>query len=106
MADDRAGSSLPSARRLGQVAGIFLERVIGVLGRRGVCCLRPLRNASMAALIACGVAPPFAIELAGLGILLQRQREQKALDRDEAVACLVQPPLRQLSKTRARSGAR
>ena len=79
---------LAVARGLGQVAGIFLQRVIGVLGRgavggaalaqrfdRRVEVLR--RDAALAE------------DAAGLAVLLERQPEQQPLDRDKAVAGLL-----------------
>ena len=78
---------LAVARGLGQVAGIFLQRVIGVLGRgavggaalaqrfdRRVEVLR--RDAALAE------------DGAGLAALLERQAEQQPLDGDKAVAGL------------------
>ncbi len=79
---------LAVARRLGQIARVFLQRIIGVFGRgriggaalaqrfdRGIEVLR--RDA--------GVGEDFS----GLAVLLERQREQQALDGDEAVAGLL-----------------
>ncbi len=76
---------LAVARHLGEVAGIFLQRVIGVLGRgriggaalaqgfdRGIEVLR--RHAGLGE------------DLAGVAVLLQRESEQQALDGDKTVA--------------------
>jgi hypothetical protein len=84
-ADDRVELALP--RRLGEVAGIFLQRVIGVLGRRRI------RGAALAQALD-GRVQRLRCDrgggqrLAGLGLLLQRQGEQQPLRRDEAVARL------------------
>ena len=79
---------LAVARRLGEVAGIFLQRVVGVLGR-GV-----VGGAALAERVDGGVEAlrrdaRLREDAAGLGLLLDRQREQHALDRDEAVAGLL-----------------
>ena len=79
---------LAVARRLGQVAGVFLQRVIGVLGRcriggaalaqrldRGVEVLRRDAGAGQ--------------DLAGVAVLVERERQQQPLDGDEAVAGLL-----------------
>ena len=80
---------LAVARGLGQVAGIFLQRVIGVFGRRASRRCGPCASASIAALRVCGVTPALAEDLAGLAVLLHREREQQPLDGDEAVAGLL-----------------
>ena len=72
---------------LGEVAGVFLERVVGLLGAGGV------GGAALAQLVDRGVEPlrrearigEDALRLAFLG---QAKRLQRALDRDEAVAGL------------------
>ena len=79
---------LAVARRLRQVAGIFLQRVIGVLGRRGI------GGAALAQRLDGGVEvlrrdAGLGQDLAGLAVLLQRQRQQQPLDGDEAVAGLL-----------------
>ena len=79
---------LAVARRLRQVAGVFLQRVIGVLGRlriggaalaqafdRGVEILRRHAGASE--------------DLARIAVLFERNREQKPFHGDEAVAGLL-----------------
>ena len=79
---------LAVARRLGQVAGIFLQRVIGVLGRRGI------RGAALAQRLDRGIEvlrrdAALAQDAAGLAVLLQRQPEQQPFDGDKAVAGLL-----------------
>ena len=82
------GSSLPSRAACGEVAGVFLQRVIGVLGRLRV------GGAALAQRLDRGVevlrrdAGPRQ-DLAGLAVLLEREREQQPLDGDEAVAGLL-----------------
>ena len=76
---------LAVARRLGQVAGIFLERVIGVLGGRRI------RGAALAQRLDGGIEvlrrdAGAAEDLAGLAVLLDRKREQQALHGDEGIA--------------------
>ena len=51
--------------------------------------MRPLRSASIAALRFCGVTPALAQDLAGLVVLLERERKQQPLDGDETVARLL-----------------
>ena len=82
------GSSLPDRARLGQVAGIFLQRVIGVLGARRI------GGAALAQVVDGGVEglrrhPGVRQDLAGFRALLHRQREQQALDGDERIARLL-----------------
>ena len=79
---------LAVARRLGQVAGIFLQRVIGVLGRRAV------GGAALAQRLDRGIEilrrdAALVQDGPGLAGLLQRERQQQPLDRDETVAGLV-----------------
>ena len=103
---------LALARGFGQVAGIFLQRVIGVLGGCAMSAVRPLRRSSMAALSACGVTPALGEDLRGLGVLLQRERQQQALDGDVGVAGLLRDLLGVVEEPRRRgreiklSGAR
>ena len=85
-ADDRI--ELAVARGLGEIARIFLERIIGVLGRSGV------GGAALAQRIDGGVEvlrrhAGAAEDLAGLAVLLERERQQQPLDRDIAVAGLL-----------------
>ena len=79
---------LAVARRLGEVAGVFLERVIGVFGGSGI------GGAALAQRFDRGIEvlrrdPGLGQDLAGLGILLDREREQQALDGDVGVARLL-----------------
>ncbi len=79
---------LAVARRLGQVAGIFLQRVIGVFSRRTV------RGAALAQGFDRGVEvlrrdAALAQDAAGVAVLLQRQSQQQPLDRDKTVAGLL-----------------
>ena len=82
------GSSLPSRAACGQVARIFLQRVIGVLGRWRV------GGAALAQRFDGGVEvlrrdAGASEDLARVAVLLQREREQQPLDGDEAVAGLL-----------------
>ena len=81
------GVELAVARRLGQVAGIFLQRVIGVLGRRAV------GGAALAQRFDRGIEvlrrdAALLQDAAGLAVFLERQPEQQPLDGDKAVAGL------------------
>ena len=92
---------LAVARRLREIAGIFLERVIGVLGRRTV------GGAALAQRFDRGVEvlrrdAGAGEDLAGLAVLLERQREQQPLDGDEAVARLLGDLLRLVEHARER----
>ena len=82
------GIELAVARGLGQVAGIFLQRVIGVFGRGGI------RGAALAQGFDRGVQvlrgdAALGQDAAGFAVLVHGKAEQKPLDRDEAVAGLV-----------------
>ena len=82
------GSSLPVARGLGEVAGVFLQRVIGVLGARRI------GGAALAQIVDRGVErlrrdAGVGEDLAGLRALLHRQRQQQPLDGDEGIARLL-----------------
>ncbi len=95
---------LAVARRLREVAGIFLERVVGVLGRRRV------RGAALAQRLDRRIEvlrrnPRARQNLAGVAVLVERDRQQQPLDRDEAVAGLL-GDLLGLSKMRASAGSR
>ncbi|MGY4433335.1 hypothetical protein ACVWWO_005812 [Bradyrhizobium sp. F1.13.1] len=85
-ADDRI--ELAVARRLGEVAGIFLQRVIGVLGRGGVRgpALAQRFDRRVEVLRGDTALGQDRTRLAGL---LQREAEQQPLDRDKAVAGLL-----------------
>ncbi len=85
-ADDRI--ELAGARGLGEVAGVFLQCVVGVLGARRV------RRAAFAEVVDRGVErlrrnAAIRQDLAGLGALLHRQRHKQALDGDERIARLL-----------------
>ena len=85
-ADDRI--ELAVARRLRQVAGIFLQRVIGVFRRRGV------GGAALAQGLDGGIEvlrrdAGSGEDFSGLGATFEREREQEPLDRDKAVAGLL-----------------
>src|SRR6476469_5781059 len=85
-ADHRIDLAL--ARGLREVAGIFLERVIGVLGRSRV------GSAALAQRVDGGVEilrrdAGLAEYLAGVAVLLERKRQQQAFDGDETVARLL-----------------
>src|SRR5437762_3347522 len=81
---------LAVAGRIGEVARIFLERVIGVLGRRGI------RGAAFAQ----GLDRRVEVlrrhagageDLAGLGILFDRERQQQPLRSEEHTSELQSP---------------
>ena len=79
---------LAVARRLGEVARVFLQRIVGLLGRGGV------GRAALADVVDGGVErlrrdAGIGQDLPGLGVLLDRERQQQALDGDELVAGLV-----------------
>ena len=98
-ADDRIELARP--RGLGEVAGVFLQRVIGVLGARRI------GGAALAQIVDRGVQrlrrhAGVRQDLAGLGALLHRQREQQALDGDEGVAGLLGDLLRVVEDARRR----
>ena len=85
-ADDRVELAL--ARRLGEVARIFLQRVVAVLGALRV------GGAAAAQLVDRGVEvlrgeAGLGERAADVGVLGQRHRQQDALDRDVAVAGLL-----------------
>ena len=78
---------LAVARGLRQIAGVFLERVIGIFSAAGI------GGAALAQRIDRRVEvlrrdAGMAENLAGIAVLFQRQRQQQALDRDIAVAGL------------------
>ena len=82
------GIELAVARGLREIARIFLQRVIGVLGGRAV------GGAALAQRLDRGIErlrrdAGIGQDLAGLAVLFQRQREQKPLNRDKAVAGLL-----------------
>ena len=97
---------LAVARRLGEVAGIFLQRVIGLSRPTALSAVRPLRSASIAALRFCGVTPAWARILPASLSFSSASASKQPLDGDEAVAGLLARPSRP-GRTRARApGAR
>ena len=92
---------LAVARRLGEIARIFLERVIGVLGRTRI------RGAALAQRLDRGVeilrrdANPFE-DFARLVVLLDRERKQESLDGDEGIARLLRKLFRGIEHARER----
>ncbi len=82
-ADDRV--ELAFARRFGQVAGVFLQRVVALLGRGavGLAALAHLLDRPVEAL---RVDPRRRQRLGRAGPGSRRQREQQPLDRHKAVA--------------------
>ena len=92
---------LAVARGLGEVAGVFLQRVIGVLGRARV------GGAALAQRLDRGVEvlrrdAGAREDLAGLAVLLERERQQQPLDGDVAVAGLLRDLLRLIEHARER----
>ena len=90
---------LAVARRLRQVAGIFLQRVIGIFGRRGI------RGAALAQGLDRGIEvlwrdTAFFQDGTGFAVLLERQPEQQPFDGDKAVAGLVGDLFRGVERTR------
>ena len=82
------GVELAVARGLRQVAGIFLQRVIGVFGRRAVGGAALAQRFDRRIEVLRRDAA-LAENGAGLAALLERQPEQQPLDRDKAVAGLL-----------------
>ena len=79
---------LAVAGRLGEIARVFLQRLVSVFGRSGV------GGAALAQRLDGGVEilrrhPRKAEDLAGLVALLERQRKQQPFDGNEAVAGLL-----------------
>ena len=78
---------LAVARRLGQVAGVFLERIVGVLRRRAVGGAALAQGFDRRIQILrrdAGIGQ----DLAGVAAFLRRQRQQQPFDGDETVAGL------------------
>ncbi len=82
------GIELALGRRIGEIAGVTLQRIISLLSRGAVrraplaqlvygCVQTRRRNAS------------FRQDLRGVGIFLHRHREEQPFDGDIAVACLL-----------------
>ena len=98
-ADDRI--ELAVARGLGEVARVFLQRIIGVFrgGRIG--------GAALAQRFDCGIEvlrrdAGIGEDFSGFAAALERKREQQAFDGDEAVAGLLARFLRGLEHARQR----
>ncbi len=79
---------LAVAHGLGEVAGIFLERVVLRLGRSGIGGAA-LADGFDRLIERIGRDARRRQDLAGIGVLVDHQREQHALDRDEGVAGLL-----------------
>ena len=90
---------LAVARRLGEVAGVLLERVVAVLGARrvGGAALAQLGDRLPSA---CGLTPAVGQRLGGVGALGEQQCQQHALGGDEAVAGLLGHLFGLVEKTR------
>ena len=84
--DDRI--KLAVAGSLGEIARVFLQRVVGVF-RRGRVCGAPLAQRLDRGIEVLRRDAGIGEDLAGFGVLLQRQRKQEPLDSDEAVAGLL-----------------
>ncbi len=92
---------LAVAGRLGEVARVFLQRIVGVLGRAGI------GRAALAQRLDGGIEllrrhAGTGEDLARLAVLLERKREQEPLDRDVAVAGLLRDLLRLIEDPRHR----
>ena len=97
-ADDRI--ELAGARQFGEVAGIFLERVIGVFGGRriGGAALAQILDRRVEAL---GTGAGILEDARGIGALRHRQREQQHFGGDKGIAGLLGGLLRLLEQARA-----
>ena len=94
---------LAVARRLGQVAGIFLQCVIGVFSRGTV------RGTALAQGLDRGVEvlrrdAALAQDGAGVAVLLERQSQQQPFDRDKTVAGLLGGLFRRVERPRQFGG--
>ena len=87
------GSILPSRAACVRSRAYFLSASYA-FSAEAESAVRPLRNASMAALRFCGVTPARARIFAGVALLVERDCEQQPLDGDEAVAGLLGDLLR------------
>jgi hypothetical protein len=93
------GIELAVTRGLRQITGIFLQRVIGVLGRRRI------RGAALAQRFDRGIErlrrdAGIGQDLPGLARLVHRQSEQQPLNRDKAVAGLLAGLFRGIERPR------
>jgi len=100
-ADDRIELALGGG--LGEVAGVFLQRIVGLLGAGTV------RRAALAQIVDGGVErlrgePGFGEDAARLGLLAQPERLQHALDGDERIARLLRHLLGLVEHTREGCG--
>ncbi len=100
-ADD--GIQLAGFRRLGEVARVFLQRIVGVLGAGGV------RRAAFADVVDRAVEglrrhAGLGENFCGVRALFQSERDQQPLDGDEAVAGLVGEFFRVVEQARGGRG--
>src|SRR5438034_3635354 len=86
---------------LGKVTGIFLERVVGILGRAGVGRAAVAQGVDRRVQTLRGDAGA-GQDLSGLAVLLERERKQQPLDGDVAVARLFRDFLRLIEYPRQR----
>src|SRR5207253_9556704 len=93
------GIELAVARCLRQVTGVFLQRVIGVLGRSGVRGTALAQDLDRSIQVLRRDAA-FAENAAGCAIFLKRQAEQQSLDGDKTVAGLLGRLFRSVEGTR------
>ena len=94
---------LAVARGLGQVAGIFLQRVIGIFGRRAIGGAALAQRFDRRIEVLRRDAA-LAEDGAGLAALLERQAQQQPLDRDKAVAGLFGGLFRRIEGARQFGG--
>ena len=94
---------LAVARGLGQVAGIFLQRVIGVFGRRAVGGAALAQGFDRRVEVLRRDAA-LGENASGLAVLLQRQAQQQPLDGDETVAGLFGGLFRGVERARELGG--
>ena len=92
---------LAVARGLGEVAGIFLQRVIGILGGAGVGRAAFAQRVDRLVEILRGDPRP-GEDLAGLAVLLEGERQQQPFHGDIAVAGLFRDLLRLIEHARER----
>ena len=94
---------LAVAGRLGEIAGVFLQGVIGVF-RRGAVGRATAAQRIDRRVEALRIDAGDLENLAGLAVLLQREREQQSLDGDKAVARLLAGLLGGVEHARQRGG--